>query len=360
MKFLMIGLGSIGQRHLRNIKRVYGEEAEILAYRVRGLKRTFSDTMQIRENVSLEEEYNIKTFTSLSEALLEKPDFAFVTNPTSLHIETAVACLEAGCHVFLEKPVSDTMEGMDKLLAVANSRQGQKVFVGYQNRLHPGIARVKEALEKEELGQILSVRSVVGERLTTMHTYEDYKETYMARKDMGGGVVTNQMVHEMDYLYYLFGAPKRVYAVGGTLGNLGIDVEDVCDAVFTMACQGRDIPVSVHADFYQSPPSRFIQVVGTGGQMKADLIGNTFTKTIQDVTTEEAFEGFNRNDMFIAELKAFVDCTGVGTAEGGGARESGIPLISLTDGVMGMEMMNAVKESMKNGGMIYEFASGTI
>ena len=70
MKILMIGLGSIGQRHLRNIKRVYGEEAQILAYRVRGLKRTFSDTMQIRENVSLEEEYNIKSFDDLSRALL--------------------------------------------------------------------------------------------------------------------------------------------------------------------------------------------------------------------------------------------------------------------------------------------------
>ena len=76
MKILMIGLGSIGQRHLRNIKRVYGEEAQILAYRVRGLKRTFSDTMQIRENVSLEEEYNIKSFDDLSKALLEKPDIA--------------------------------------------------------------------------------------------------------------------------------------------------------------------------------------------------------------------------------------------------------------------------------------------
>lgn len=347
MKFLMIGLGSIGQRHLRNIKRVYGDEAEILAYRVRGLKRTFSDTMQIRENVSLEEEYHITTFQSLSEALSRKPDFAFVTNPTSLHIETAVACLEAGCHVFLEKPVSDTMEGLDDLLAVANSKPAQKVFVGYQNRLHPGIGRIKESLEKEELGQILSVRSVVGERLTTMHTYEDYKETYMARKDMGGGVVTNQMVHEMDYLYYLFGALERVYAVGGTLGTLGIDVEDVCDAVFTMKSRGRDIPVSVHADFYQSPPSRFIKVVGTKGQMTADLIANTFTKTIEDVTTQEVFDAFNRNDMFITELKAFVDCV----------RENTDPLISLDDGVMGMKMMNAVKESMKNGGKIYEFHS---
>lgn len=348
----MIGLGSIGQRHLRNIKRVYGDEAQILAYRVRGLSRTFSDTMQIRENVSLEEEYNIQSFHSLSEALLQKPDFAFVTNPTSLHIETAIACLEAGCHVFLEKPISDTTEDLEQLVEVAASRPGQKVFVGYQNRLHPGIVRIKETLEKGELGEILTVRSVVGERLTTMHTYEDYKETYMARKDMGGGVVTNQMVHEMDYLYYLFGAPRRVYALGGTMGNLGIDVEDVCDAIFTMEKGGTPIPVSVHADFYQSPPCRFIKVVGTLGQVRADLIANTFTKTTYDITTEESFSGFNRNDMFIEELKAFVECTGVC-----GAKKSSEPLISLADGVMGMKMMKGVKESMKNGGMIYEFTS---
>lgn len=92
MKILMIGLGSIGQRHLRNIKRVYGEEAQILAYRVRGLKRTFSDTMQIRENVSLEEEYNIKSFDDLSKALLEKPDIAYITNITKslFHVRSHV------------------------------------------------------------------------------------------------------------------------------------------------------------------------------------------------------------------------------------------------------------------------------
>ena len=86
MKILMIGLGSIGQRHLRNIKKLYGDEAEILAYRVRGLKRTFSDTMQIRENVSLEEEFHIKSFSDLNEALLEKPDIAYITNITKSHI----------------------------------------------------------------------------------------------------------------------------------------------------------------------------------------------------------------------------------------------------------------------------------
>lgn len=192
MKILMIGLGSIGQRHLRNIKRVYGEEAQILAYRVRGLKRTFSDTMQIRENVSLEEEYNIKSFADLSKALLEKPDIAYITNITKSHIPCAIACAKAGCHLFLEKPISDSLDGIEELAKIVAEKK-LKVFVGYQNRFHPGIQYLKQFLAEGSIGRILSVRSVVGERLTTMHTYENYKDTYMARKDMGGGVLLNQM-----------------------------------------------------------------------------------------------------------------------------------------------------------------------
>lgn len=341
MKILMIGLGSIGQRHLRNIKRVLGEEAEILAYRVRGLQRTFSDTMQIRDKVSLEEEYHIRSFASLTEALLEKPELAFITNPTNMHIPCAIQCAKAGCHLFLEKPVSDSLEGIDELQKAAQDA-GIKIFVGYQNRFHPAICAVKEVLEAGSLGKILSVHSVVGERLTTMHTYEDYKETYMARKDMGGGVVTNQLVHEMDYLYYLFGKPVSVYALGGTIGNLGIDVEDNCDALFLMENGTERVAVNVHADFYQSPLSRFIKVIGEKGQIQADLINGTVTKTVSDVTEHIAFTEFVRNDMFIEELKLFLSCV----------KEGGKEAITLEDGIVSLKMAMAIKESMQTGGVV--------
>lgn len=341
MKILMIGLGSIGQRHLRNIKRVLGEEAEILAYRVRGLQRTFSDTMQIRDRVSLEEEYHIRSFASLTEALLEKPELAFITNPTNMHIPCAIQCAKAGCHLFLEKPVSDSLEGIDELQKAAQDA-GIKIFVGYQNRFHPAICAVKEVLEAGSLGKILSVHSVVGERLTTMHTYEDYKETYMARKDMGGGVVTNQLVHEMDYLYYLFGKPVSVYALGGTIGNLGIDVEDNCDALFLMENGTERVAVNVHADFYQSPPSRFVKVIGEKGQIQADLINGTVTKTVSDVTEHIAFTEFVRNDMFIEELKLFLSSVS----------EGGKEAITLEDGIVSLKMAMAIKESMQTGGVV--------
>lgn len=341
MKILMIGLGSIGQRHLRNIKRVLGEEAEILAYRVRGLQRTFSDTMQIRDNVSLDEEFHIRTFGDLDEALKAKPEVAFITNPTNMHIPCAIACAKAGCHLFLEKPISDDMKGIDELKEVIKEKQ-IKVFVGYQNRYHPAIRTVKDVLESGELGRILSVQAVVGERLVTMHTYEDYKDTYMARKDMGGGVVTNQLVHEMDYLYYLFGKPHSVYALGGTIGNLGIDVEDNCDGLFVMGEDDAKVAVSIHADFYQSPPSRFIKIVGEKGQIEGDLIHNYVTKTVCDVTEQAAFPKFERNDMFIEELKAFLSCI----------KEDSREAIGLEDGIVSLKMAMAVKESMKTGGII--------
>lgn len=341
MKILMIGLGSIGQRHLRNIRRVLGDEAEILAYRVRGLQRTFSDAMEIRKDVCLEEEFHIRSYGDLDEALSEKPEIAFITNPTSMHIPCAVKCANAGCHLFMEKPVSDNLEGIDELKK-AVKKSGVKVFVGYQNRFHPAVKAVREVLESGELGRILSVHSVVGERLTTMHTYEDYKDTYMARKDMGGGVVTNQLVHELDYLYYLFGKPLSVYATGGTLGNLGIDVEDNCDALFVMEGKGGGrVSVSVHADFYQSPPSRFVKVVGEKGVVEADLIGAMVSKTVSDVTEKAVFPRFERNDMFIEELELFLTCIREDEKEG----------ITLEDGIVSLKMAMAVKESMNTGGV---------
>lgn len=347
MKILMIGLGSIGQRHLRNIKRVYKDEAEILAYRVRGLKRTFSDDMKIRENVSLEEEFNITSFGDLNEALSQKPDIAFITNITKSHIPCAIACAKAGCHLFLEKPISDSFEGIDELVSVVKEKN-LKVFVGYQNRLHPGIKYLKECLDKKEIGGILAARAVVGERLTTMHTYEDYKETYMARKDMGGGVLLNQMVHELDYLYYLFGMPTSVYASGGTIGNLPIDVEDNLDAIYNMKTEKGQFPVSVHADFYQSPPSRFVKVVGEYGQITVDLLKSTVEKSVKDVTECISFEGFVRNDMFIEELKLFMDCI----------EKDSEPAITLTDGINSLKMALGARKSIETGGVVNEFTFG--
>lgn len=331
MKILMIGLGSIGQRHLRNIRRLYGSSVEILAYRVRRLKTTFSDTMQIRENVDLEQEYNLKVFTDLHQALNEKPDAAFICNVTSAHIPCALEAAKAGCHLFLEKPVSNSMEGIDELAKIAKEKN-LKVFVGFQNRYNPALRAAKKYISEGLIGSIISVHSEVGERLTTMHTYEDYKTTYMARSDLGGGVILNQMIHEIDYLRFIFGDLELINAAGSTgEKGLGIDVDDCCNAIL----KAGDIPVSLHGDFYQYPPNRFVKIIGSKGKIISDIIANTVTLcTGNDVTTTD-FKDFTRNDMFVDELKAFINCVETGCE----------PEITLDDGIASLKIALSAKSA---------------
>lgn len=307
MKILMIGLGSIGQRHLRNLSENFGKDAQFLAYRVRGLQRTFSNTMQIREGISLEEEFSIQSFSDLDAALAQKPDVVYVTNITSQHVPCAQKAVEAGCDVFLEKPISYDLEGVDKLIETAEEK-GSIVYVGFQNRFHPCLRRLKEIVDSKELGNIISVQSEIGERLTTMHSYEDYAGTYMARKDQGGGVIMNQQIHELDYIQWIFGMPESVSSYNGKNSTLMLDVEDFCDSVYWVNGENGSFPVYAHADFFQYPPKRSCKVIFQNGWVEADLLNASLKIAFKDELTEEKYPEFQRNQMFIDEMKAFLNC----------------------------------------------------
>ena len=106
MKLLIVGLGAIGQRHIRNLRALLGDSIELLAARSRGLSHVLSDAMTVEAREGLCEKYGIRAFATLDDALAHKPDVAFVCNPTSLHIGTALALARAGCHLFIEKPLA--------------------------------------------------------------------------------------------------------------------------------------------------------------------------------------------------------------------------------------------------------------
>ena len=107
MKILFIGLGGVGQRHLRNIKSLY-PEAELIAYRSRGLQNIISTDLEITSEVGLEESYSISSFKSLSEALKLKPLASIISNPSNMHVEPAIECMKSGSNVFIEKPSQQT------------------------------------------------------------------------------------------------------------------------------------------------------------------------------------------------------------------------------------------------------------
>lgn len=307
-KVLFVGLGSAGQRHLRNLLELLGDHIEVMAYRYHKSERVFNSDMKVVADEGLAQKYRISEFDDYEKALDEKPDIVIIANPNNMHIPYALKAAERGIDLFIEKPLSVTLDMTDELADMID-RKHLVCQVGFQQRYHPCIRQAKEYLEEGKLGKIVSVNAEVGERISRMHSYEDYRGMVEARKDLGGGVVLCQ-VHEIDYLLWLFGMPDSVVSVGGKRSDFEIDVEDTATTLFRYK-QGEDeFAILLHQDFIQYPPSRKCKIIGTKGRIEMDLLNSRFCYVDYETEKgdEEIFSDFNRNEMFIAELKNFLSC----------------------------------------------------
>lgn len=337
MKVLMVGLGGIGQRHLRNLRALLGDDVEFLAYRVRRQLHVVTPALQADRGRNVESEYQIQTFATLQEALAEKPKLAFICNPSSLHVPVSVACVEAGCDLFVEKPLSHTLEGINELIRAVQQRNAI-AMVGYQLRFHPCIQKLSQIVQSGVLGNLLAVRATVGEYLANWHPYEDYRQMYAARADLGGGVVLSQ-IHEFDYLYSLFGLAQRVYALGGHWSDLEIDVEDTASILMECRVGNRALPIQLHEDYLQSPPSRQCEVIGDRGRVIMDLAQMTVSLFTRNSKTPQVdrYQDFERNQLFVDELKHFLECV----------RLRRKPIVDLHDAGQSLRMALAAKASMQ-------------
>lgn len=341
IKILFIGLGSIGQRHLRNVYAKFGDKASIFAYRARNSKHAISPCLTIDHNADFIKKYNIKVFTDLDQALAQRPNVAFICNPTSLHIPSCLAVARIGCDFLVEKPISHSLDGIETLLSVCKTKKNI-AMVGYQLRFHPCYQLLKKLILEGSIGSLLSVHAKVGEYLPDMHKYEDYRSSYASRKYLGGGVVLSQS-HEVDYLYDLFGMPKSVVSLGGHLSKLAIDVEDTADAILEMSFKGRLLPVSLHMDYLQRPPSRGCEIIGESGKITMDLAG---LKVIIEIAGKkkkiQEFSGFKRNQLFIDEINHFFHCV-INRQQ---------PMVTIEDGYNTLRVALAIKQSMKTGRIV--------
>jgi predicted dehydrogenase len=183
MKTVIVGLGSIGRRHFRNLLAL--GEAEII------LVRSHRSTLPDAELAG----YPVET--ELDEALQKhRPDAVIVANPTSMHMEAAITAARTGCHILLEKPVSHSLERVDELQHVMQET-GSRVLVGFQFRYHPTLLQAQELIRQGRLGTVLSAHAHWGEYLPNWHPWEDYRQSYAARADLGGGVIVT-LTHPLD------------------------------------------------------------------------------------------------------------------------------------------------------------------
>ncbi len=332
MKFLLAGLGSIGQRHARNLRTLLGDEVELLAYRRRRSSPVIGPDLRAVEG-DPEREYGIRAFDRLEDALAERPDAVFVTNPNHLHVPVARAAAEAGCHLFLEKPVSHDLEGVAELADLVE-RNGLVCLVGYQLRFHPALPELRRLLGEGGLGRVVGVRLVFGEWIPGWHPWEDYRETYAARADEGGGVLLTQ-IHDLDWLYALFGLPRRVFAFGGKLSSLDLDAEDTASVLLDYG-----FPAHVHQDLVRRPPVRRCEVIGEAGVADWDSYGNTLTVVPSEGEPRvTGFAGFERNQLFLDELRHFLACL----------RGEEQPVVDLPAGIETLRIALAAKRSLETG-----------
>jgi predicted dehydrogenase len=322
MKFLIAGFGSIGRRHLRNL----------LALGVRDivLYRTHHSTLPDGEFAGFPVE------TDLDKALAGGVEAVIVANPTSLHLEVAIPAAQAGCHLLIEKPLSNTLDGVQKLQQTIND-SGSRLLVGYQYRFHPGLQRIDQLLRHGAIGKPISARAHWGEYLPAWHPWEDYRRGYSARQDLGGGVVLT-LSHPIDYLRWLLGEVREVWALTAQSGELDLaGVEDVAEIGlrFQNECLG-----SIHLDYLQRPPSHVLEIIGSLGTLRWDDGNGKASLYRSDTSAWEHFPlsvGFERNHLFLAEMRHFLDV----------ARGAAQPLCTLEDGIAALRICLAVLQPDK-------------
>ncbi|MEZ4224540.1 MAG: Gfo/Idh/MocA family oxidoreductase [Polyangiaceae bacterium] len=336
---LFVGLGGVGQRHLRNFVDVVGPGVELMAYRVRREQQVLSDALKVVPELSLEAHYGLTVFSSLEDALARRPDVTIVANPTSLHVAATRAALDAGSDVFVEKPLSHDLEGVEQLAAHAQQR-GLIGFVGYQLRQHPDFRRLQGWLGEGRLGRVFCARFEVGEYLPDFHPYEDYRRMYAARSELGGGVTLTQ-IHEIDLCYALFGVPERVYSVGGRVSDLETDVEDMAVSILHYRSAGRLMPVEIHQDYLSRPKRRGVSILGERGRIEWNLSDGELRLYATDGSIAERHQSAElpRNRLFLDEMRHFVERV----------RARRPTEIGLEEGAASLRIALALRESQQRG-----------
>jgi predicted dehydrogenase len=317
-----VGLGSIGKRHLSNIKKI-DPNAIITVWHLQSKKDESS--MKI---------FGInKVVYSFEDAIREKPEVAFITCPSSLHISIAIMLAQEGIDLFIEKPLSSKLEDVEKLLHIGKN-QNIIIMVGYNFRFHRPLQILKQKISEGAIGNLIGIRVEVGQYLPDWRPGTDYRHSVSAQKELGGGVVL-ELSHELDYARWLFGEVKSVSAQVDRLSDLKIDVEDSADIIlkFTNNAIG-----SIHLDMVQRSPTRCCQAVGSEGTLKWD--GMTDLVTLFSIKSNEwsvlhPAEKIDRNEMYLTEIQHFFECVN--------SRKD--PIISGYEGKRVLEIALAVLES---------------
>ncbi len=293
IKIIIIGFGSIGRRHYKNLQRL-------------GYKNVHAFDVEKRKL-----EPGIKTIEQLTTKAMRVFDIAFICTPTHFHIKTALIAARAGCHLFIEKPLSNDLKDVDKLISICKQKK-LIVMVGCNMRFEPCIKKIKELLEKKFLGKIYAIYLEYGRYLPYQRLGVDYKKVYASNKKMGGGIMLDD-IHDFDLLFWFNNFAKVIKAqfLFDRLSDLQIDVEDICMSQIKFQ---NNIFGSIRCDYLQQYKNRICKIIGEKGNLAWDFRDNVlyfeyFGKNNKEVKKKVfAPHSKNPNQPYIDELEYFLGC----------------------------------------------------
>ncbi|MCK4819073.1 Gfo/Idh/MocA family oxidoreductase, partial [bacterium] len=286
--------------------------------------------------VSLQHHYEFNQVSSLDDGLKEKPDVVFITNPSSKHLDVALKAARYGCNLFIEKPLSHTLRGVDLLSQTADSKN-LIVTIGYQTRFHPCYKFIVQTVSEKKYGDVVSASFEWGTYLPCHHPYEDYRKGYAAKKSLGGGVILG-LSHEIDMICSIWGQPEELFAVGGKLSPLEMDAEDTVSVLMGFKRGSIIFPVTLFLSYAQAKEVRKFRIQLENALILSDLSNNRVRlfDNKGEIITQKDFPDLKRNDLFMEEMKEFISAVK-------NRRQS---LISLNDGIETLKLAMRIKEAI--------------
>jgi len=302
-KIFFVALGGAGQRHLRILNNLLPGSVEFSAYRSTNKTPLLNSDFSVSSNATIDSQYNLTLFNSLEEGLDNDPDLIVISNPTSLHYEVAQKAAERNINIFVEKPFSHNLDGFNQFenLVLKNKLY---FFVSYQRRFHPYLNRIKGIMESGILGKIITASFNVATYLPIWHPYEDYKQLYACKPDLGGGVLLTE-IHELDLCFWYFGIPASVNCIGGNYSNIKLNVEDTVHVTLDYG----DFSVQVNLCFMQQHNRRDLYIAGSDGYVEWNAIGNTYKYINYSNGNDELLSDPDHmnDEMFISQAQYFLN-----------------------------------------------------
>lgn len=323
---LIVGLGSIGIRHLKIARNLF-PEADIRVLRH-------------QECLSIPE-YADGCFSTLEQVVTFSPQMAVIANPAPYHIPVAQQLAEMGVHLLIEKPLSSSIGGVIQLIETCH-KKGTVLQIGYNLRFLPSLQRFSNLLLDNVVGRVLSVRCEIGQYLPSWRPDTDYRQSVSARRELGGGALL-ELSHELDYLRLIFGEVEWVKATLSRQSSLEINVEDTAHLILGFVPTGDKFQLigTVNLDFIRHDTTRSCSAIGENGTLRWN--GLTGVVELYEAGTKEWREQFNhphqRDYSYQAEWYNFIDCI----------NEHKTPLVTGEDGLKILEIIEAARISATSG-----------